>query len=343
MGPSKRESPQSKSLRRKIMSGERRVLVSEEIEGTGIDRLKTKYEVSVVPDIWKSPARLEAALQETHALFIRNQTQVTESLLARATDLRVIGRAGAGYDNVDMGAASRAGIVVCYSPEENAVSVAEHVFALLLALARKIPGADQSVKSGNWERKKYHGTEIMGKTLGILGLGKIGFRVALRARAFGMCVLGHDTYLSPSHLHVTESGASMVSMEQLLEEADFLTIHLPLNRETRGLLNMSLFRRMKRTAFLINTSRGEIVVEKDLVQALRDRTLAGAALDVLEKEPPLPENPLWGFEQVVLTPHTAGLTHEAQEKVVDAVAEDVDRVLSGNPALRYVNFPLPKK
>ncbi len=158
-----------------------------------------------------------------------------------------------------------------------------------------------------------------------------------------MRVLGHDAYLSPSHLHVTESGVSMVSMEQLLEEADFLTVHLPLNRETRGLLNKSLLRRMKATAFLINTSRGEIVVERDLVEALLDRALAGAALDVQEKEPPLPENPLYSFEQVVLTPHTAGLTYEAQEKVVDAVAEDVDRVLCGKPALRYVNFPLPKR
>jgi D-3-phosphoglycerate dehydrogenase len=268
---------------------------------------------------------------------------VTESLLVKAKDLRVIGRAGAGYDNVNIDAASQAGVVVCNSPEENAVSVAEHVFALLLSLARKVPGADQSVKAGKWERKKYHGTEVFGKTLGILGLGKIGFRVALRAKAFGMRILGTDAYLSSTHLHVTESGVSMVSLEKLLEASDFLTIHLPLNRETRGLLNSSSLQRMKPTALLINTSRGEILVERDLAQALRARTIAGAALDVLEKEPPLFENSLFSLDNVILTPHTAGLTHEAQEKVVQAIAEDVDRVLSGQPALRYVNFSMPRR
>jgi D-3-phosphoglycerate dehydrogenase / 2-oxoglutarate reductase len=325
------------------MSGLRRVLVSEEIEGVGMDQLKAKYEVIVAPAIWQNVVQLEKAVREIEALIVRNQTQVTESLLVKAKDLRVIGRAGAGYDNVNIDAASQAGVVVCYSPEENAVSVAEHVFALLLSLARKVPGADQSVKAGKWERKKYHGTEIFGKTLGILGLGKIGFRVALRAKAFGMRILGYDAYLSSTHLHVTESGVSMVSLEKLLDASDFLTIHLPLNRETRGLLNSALLQRMKPTALLINTSRGEILVERDLVQALRDRTIAGAALDVLEKEPPLFENSLFGLDNVILTPHTAGLTHEAQEKVVQAIAEDVDRVLSGQPALRYVNFSMPRR
>ncbi len=325
------------------MSGVQRILVSEEIEGVGMDQLRDKYEVTVAPALWQNVVQLEEAVREIEALIVRNQTQVTESLLGNAKDLRVIGRAGAGYDNVNIDAASRAGVVVCYSPEENAVSVAEHVFALLLSLARKIPGADQSVKAGKWERKKFHGTEVFGKTLGILGLGKIGFRVALRAKAFGMRILGTDAYLSSTHLHVTESGVSMVSLGKLLESSDFLTIHLPLNRETRGLLNSALLRRMKPTALLINTSRGEILVERDLVQALRDRTIAGAALDVLEKEPPLLEHSLFGLDNVILTPHTAGLTHEAQEKVVLAIAEDVDRVLSGQPALRYVNFPVPRR
>ena len=325
------------------MSGLRRILVSEEIEGVGMDQLRVKYEVTVAPAIWQNVVQLEKAVREIEALIVRNQTQVTESLLVKAKVLQVIGRAGAGYDNVNINAASQAGVVVCYSPEENAVSVAEHVFALLLSLARKIPGADQSVKAGKWERKKYHGTEVFGKTLGILGLGKIGFRVALRAKAFGMRILGYDAYLSSTHLHVTESGVSMVSLEKLLEASDFLTIHLPLNRETRGLLNSALLQRMKPTAILINTSRGEILVERDLVQALRDRTIAGAALDVLEKEPPLFENSLFGLDNVILTPHTAGLTHEAQEKVVQAIAEDVDRVLSGQPALRYVNFSMPRR
>ncbi|MBI5968126.1 MAG: hydroxyacid dehydrogenase [Deltaproteobacteria bacterium] len=321
----------------------KKILISEDIAGTGIERLKERYQVHLDPELWKKGSALEEAIETADALVVRNQTKVTASLLLKARVLQVIGRTGAGYDNIDIQAASQAGVVVCYSPEENAVSVAEHVFALLLAMARKIPGADRSVKSGGWDRKKYHGCEIMGKTLGILGLGKIGFRVALRAKSFGMRIIAHDPYLSSASLHVTESGATLVPFGQLLVESDFLTVHLPLNEETRGILNEKAFRKMKPTAFLINTSRGEILVEEDLGRALKQGLLAGAALDVREKEPPSAESSLHGFENVVLTPHTAGLTYEAQEKVIGAVAEDVDRVLSGQPALRYVNFPLPKK
>jgi D-3-phosphoglycerate dehydrogenase len=326
-----------------MMSGRKRVLISEDITGSGIEKLKVKYDVTFVPNLWKEVPQLEDRVKGIEALVVRNQTQVTASVLAKASDLRVIGRAGTGYDNIDVNAASQAGVVICYSPEENATSVAEHVFALILALARKIPGADRSVKSGGWERKKYYGVELLGKTLGILGLGKIGARVAFRAKSFGMHILAHDLYLSPTHLHVTESGASLVSFDQLLSESDFLTVHLPLTGGTHGLLNAKVLQKMKPTAFLINTSRGEIVVEEDLIQVLKEGRLAGAALDVREKEPPLPECPLYSFDNVILTPHTAGLTHEAQEKVVEAIGEDVDRVLSGRPALRYVNFPLPKR
>jgi D-3-phosphoglycerate dehydrogenase/(S)-sulfolactate dehydrogenase len=275
-------------------------------------------------------------------LIVRNQTKVNTSLLAQAMALRIIGRAGAGYDNIDVPAATQEGVVVAFSPEENAVSVAEHVFALLLSLARKIPGADKSTKGGGWERKKYHGFELLGKTLGILGLGKIGFRVALRAKAFGMRILAYDAYLSSTSLQVTESGAVLTPFDKVLSEADFLTVHLPLTPETRSMLNRDAFRKMKKTAFLVNTSRGEVLVEADLAEALKQGEISAAALDVREKEPP-GESPLHALENVILTPHTAGLTFEAQEKVVDAVAEDVDRVLSGQAALRYVNFGVPKK
>ena len=324
------------------MASPKKILISEDVTGAGIDRLKEKYQVHYDPDLWKKVPELEGMIPGYEALIVRNQTKVNASLLAKGSVLRVIGRAGAGYDNIDVPAAAREGIVVAYSPGENAVSVAEHVFALLLALARKIPAADRSTKGGGWERKKYHGYELLGKTLGILGLGKIGFRVALRAKAFGMRILAHDAYLSSTSLHVTESGASLTSFERVLAEADFLSLHLPLTPETRGILNGDALRKMKKTAFLINTSRGEVLSEADLAQALKRGDLAGAALDVREKEPP-GENPLHGLDSVVLTPHTAGLTYEAQEKVVDAVAEDVDRVLSGQPALRFVNFGTPKK
>lgn len=166
--------------------------------------------------------------------------------------------------------------------------------------------------------------------------------MALRAKAFGMRLLAHDAYLSATSLAVTESGAILVSLDELLAQADFLTIHLPLTKETKGLLNRQAFQKMKPTSFLINTSRGEVLVEEDLYQFLREGKIAGAALDVRAEEPPGKESPLHGLENVILTPHTAGLTYEAQEKVAAAVAEDVDRVLSGQPALRFVNFPLPK-
>ncbi len=326
-----------------MMSRPKQILISEDITGVGIEVLKSKYDITIDPNLWKNLPQLEKMVKGIDALIVRNQTRVIASLFGEAKDLRVIGRAGVGYDNIDVHAASQAGVVICYSPEENAVSVAEYVFALILALARKIPWADRSVKSGGWERKKYHGFELLGKTLGILGLGKIGARVALRAKAFGMRILAHDAYLSPTHLHVTESGAFMVSLDQLLAESDFLTIHLPLNEGTAQMLNTKIFQKMKPTAFLINTSRGEVLVEEDLIRALRDGKLAGAALDVRAKEPPSAESALNGLDNVILTPHTAGLTYEAQEKVVSAVAEDVDRVLSGQAALRFVNFALPKK
>ena len=325
------------------MSPQKKILLSEDVTGGGIERLKQKYHLQIDPELWKKVPVLEETIAGFDALIVRNQTKVNASLLSKAKALRVVGRAGAGYDNIDIPAASRAGVVVSYSPEENSVSVAEQVFALLLALARKIPGADRSVKGGGWERKKYHGLELMGKTLGIWGLGKIGFRVALRAKAFGMRLLAYDAYLSPTSLHVTESGATLVSSDQLLAEADFLTVHLPLTDETRGILNARAFQKMKPGAFIINTSRGEVLVEEDLFQALKQGQLAGAALDVREKEPPSTASPLHGLDNVILTPHTAGLTYEAQEKVIDAVSEDVDRVLSGQPALRFVNFALPKK
>jgi D-3-phosphoglycerate dehydrogenase / 2-oxoglutarate reductase len=320
-----------------------KILICEDVAGTGIERLKGKFEVAYDPELWKKVPELENAVEGIDALIIRNQTKITPTLLNKARNLKVIGRAGAGYDNIDVPSASLAGVVVSFSPEENAVSVAEHVFALLLSLARKVPGADRSTRNGGWERKKFHGFELLGKTLGIFGLGKIGVRVAIRAKAFGMRILAHDAYLSSTSLHVTESGATLVPADRLFAESDFLTVHLPLNKETRGVLNAAAIQKMKSTAFLINTSRGEVIVESDLAQALKAGRLAGAALDVREKEPPEKESPLHGLENVILTPHTAGLTYEAQEKVVAAVAEDVDRVLSGFPALRFVNFACPKK
>ena len=325
------------------MPARAKILISEDVTGTGIETLKKKYEVVYDPDLWKKVPELEQAVEEVDALIIRNQTKITPTLVNKAKNLKIIGRAGAGYDNIDVPSVSLAGVVVSFSPEENAVSVAEHVFALLLSLARKTPGADRSTKNGGWERKKYHGFELLGKTLGIFGLGKIGVRVALRAKAFGM---RHSRPRRLSLLH-------QPSCHRIRRRACFrgpapggvrFSDRPPSpNQGNAGNSERAAFRKMKPTAFLINTSRGEVIAEADLAQALKEGRLAGAALDVREKEPPEKESPLHGMDNVILTPHTAGLTYEAQEKVVAAVAEDVDRVLSGLPALRFVNFGLPKK
>jgi D-3-phosphoglycerate dehydrogenase len=319
-----------------------KVLVTEDITGAGIDRLKGKYELTGDKDIWKDRPRLLAAAGSVDALVVRNQTDVNAELLAAVKQCKVIGRAGVGVDNIDVGAASKNGIVVTYAPEENALSVAELVIGMMLCMARKLPAADASVKQGRWERRQFYGTEIHGKTMGILGLGKIGCRVALRARAFGMNIIAHDPYLTPHHLNVTETGAELVDLDTLLARSDVISVHLPLTSETRHLLNESRLSTMKPTAFLINTSRGPVVDEEDLYKILKERRIGGAALDVREKEPP-GDSPLHKLDNILLTPHVAGVTHEAQEKVTDSVGEDVDRVLSGLPALRYVNFPLPRR
>ncbi len=319
-----------------------KILITEDIVGPGIDRLVEKFNVTCDKELWKDNQRLLDLVGLFDALVVRNQTAVNSELLAAAAKCKVIGRAGVGVDNVDVEAASRHGIVVTYAPDENAISVAEHVLGMMLCMARKLPAADASVKQGRWERMRYLGTELHGKTLGILGLGKIGCRVALRARAFGMHIIAYDPFLTRHHLNVTETDAELVELDTLLARSDFITVHLPLTEETRHLLNESRLSRMRSTAILINTARGPIVVEEALYKILKERRIGGAALDVREKEPP-ENSPLNELDNILLTPHVAGFTQEAQDKVTDSVGEDVDRVLSGLPSLRYVNFPLPRK
>jgi len=319
-----------------------KIIVTEDVTGPGIDRLEKKFDVTRDKDIWKDRQRLLATVGSFDAMVVRNQTDVNAELLAAAGQCKVIGRAGVGVDNIDVQAASSHGIVVTFAPDENALSVAEHVMGVLLCMARKFPAADNSVKQGKWERMKFLGTEIHGKTLGVLGIGKIGCRVALRARSFGMNIIAYDPYLTQHHLHITETRAELVDLDTLLAGSDFITVHLPLTKETRHLLNENRLSKMKPSAFLINTSRGPVVDEQALYKVLKERRIAGAALDVREKEPP-GDSPLNELDNILLTPHVAGFTYEAQDKVADSVGEDVDRVLSGLPALRYVNFPRPQK
>jgi len=318
------------------------VIITENIEGVSIDALSEKFKVYRDEKLWDKRLELFETVSTARAVIVRNQTKVDRSLLENAKSLQIVARAGAGYDNIDVAAASKLGIVVSYTPEGNSISTAEHAFALMLALSRKLVVAHRDTALGGWSRYSFVGTELFGKTLGILGFGKVGARIAIRARAFGMRVVAYDKYILPNQFTVTETGVELKPLEEVLKESDIVSAHLPLNQDTIGLLNYDKLKLMKKSAFLVNTSRGGIVVEKDLIQALEEKLIAGAALDVREKEPP-EESKLNHMDNVILTPHVAAFTWEAQKRVVDTVVEDVTRVLHGVPALNYVNFSLPKK
>ncbi len=317
------------------------ILLTEEILDPSIDELSSRYLLVQEPQLWRDRAALLSRLRGVQAVMVRNMTRIDREFLDAASDLQVVGRIGVGLDNLDLRALSERGVVVCYPPEENAVSVAEHVFAMMLGFARKLVAADRCVREGRWDRYAYVGFELAGKTLGILGLGRIGFRVAMRARAFGMKVMAYDPYLASQHPYVTECGAELVSLPWVLREADIVSCHLPLTDETRGLISDDALAMMKPNALLINTSRGPVVDEAALYRALQNGFLAGAALDVRETEPP-GDSPLHSLANVLLTPHIASWTEESLHRVISTVVGDVDRVLSGQPARNYVNFPLPR-
>jgi D-3-phosphoglycerate dehydrogenase len=312
------------------------ILISENIRGAAVDALSSQFDVTFLPELWKDEAGLSNRIGDFRALIIRNQTQVTASLLASAKKLIVVGRAGVGLDNVDVAAATRAGILVTSTPDQNAISVAELAIGLMLCLARKIPAANQDTKSGNWNRQQFAGTELYGKTIGIVGAGKIGYLTARRAQSLGMRVLAYDPFISRDSILLSELNAELVSLDDLLTRADVVSCHLPSTPTTHGLLNAERFGRMKSTATLINTSRGEVVVENDLLDALKSGKIAGAALDVRAMEPPQ-TGELERLPNLILTPHVAAFTQEAQDRVTTAICEDIGRVLGGKPAQNAVN------
>ena len=318
------------------------VLVTENITGEPMDALRRSLDVAFEPDLWKDPGRLFERVGAARALVVRNQTQVTAGLLARAERLQVIGRAGVGLDNVDLQAASRTGVVVAFTPSQNSISVAELTVGLMLALSRKIAAADRHVKSGGWARHQFMGSELHGKTLGVVGFGRIGFLTARRAAAFGMDLLAYDPYVDPDSILGMEARARLVGLDELLAAADVVTCHLPGTSETRGLLNYERFCRMKPSALFVNVARGEVVDEPGLVRALCEGRIAGAALDVRQQEPP-PSDPLREMDNVILTPHIGAFTHEGQHRVVAAVCRDVEAVLAGRAATNYANFSKPQK
>jgi D-3-phosphoglycerate dehydrogenase / 2-oxoglutarate reductase len=317
------------------------ILITEQISGSAITALKSAFAVRAEPELWRSPDRIKEALGTCRAWIVRNQTRVTADLLASAPRLQVIGRAGAGLDNIDLPAASAAGVVVVSTPDQNSLSVAELTIGLMFALARHIPAADRDTRGGGWQRHKFVGIELYGKTLGLVGLGRIGFMTALRARAMGMRIIAHDQFINPDAVPVTETQAELLSLDEVLRRADFVSCHVPLTSETRGMFNYERFSAMKPAAYFLNLARGEVVDEAGLARALEEKRLAGAALDVREQEPP-PAGPLAKMDNVIMTPHIAALTREGQERVVNAMCSDVARVLNGQPAKNHSNFPQPK-
>ena len=279
---------------------------------------------------------LPEALADADALVVRSAVQVDDALMAAAPKLRVIGRAGVGVDNIDAEAATRRGIVVMNTPGANAIAVAELTVGLMIALARQLPRADSTMHAGKWEKKSLQGAELRGKKLGILGLGRIGLEVARRARQFGMELLGHDPFVSASIAR--ENAIRLVSAEELFAMSDYLTLHVGLTPQTTGIINAATLATMKKGVRIVNCARGELVVEADLAEALKSGQVAGAALDVFHEEPPK-NSPFATLDNVILTPHIAGSTAEAQEAVGVQIALQVREYLKSGIAQNAVNLP----
>jgi D-3-phosphoglycerate dehydrogenase len=314
-----------------------RILICDGLEKAGVDILKAAAGVTVDERPKLSADELAGIIAEYDALIVRSKTRVTAELLDRASKLRVIGRAGTGVDNIDVGSATRRGIVVMNAASGNTVTTAEHSFAMLMALARQIPQAAASMKAGLWEKNRFLGVELMGKTLGIIGLGRIGAAIAERARGFGMNVLAYDPYFTQEA--ASKLGVEVATCEVLLSRADFITLHTPLTDETRGLIDATAIQRMKPGVRIINCARGGLVDEAALADAIRQGKVAGAALDVFETEPPSSDNPLLGLDQVITTPHLGASTEEAQQGVARVIAEQILDYLKQGAIRGAVNAP----
>lgn len=311
-----------------------KVLVKDKIADTGIDMLKKHFDVDVKQE-W-TQEEMKAHIKEYDAVIVRSAGKMTEDIINEADKLKIIGRAGIGLDNVDIQAATRRGIIVANAPQSNIVSAAEHAIALLLSQARRIPEADKSLKSGEWKRSKLEGVEIYDKTIGIVGLGRIGSLVASRAKGLGMKVVAFDPYVARDKFD--DLNVDMVAdLDDLLKVADFISIHLPKTPETKGIIGAAQFKKMKDGVRIVNAARGGIVDEKALYEALKSGKVAGAALDVFENEPPK-GSPLFDLEQVVVTPHLGASTSEAQDKAGIMIAEQIIAGLKGEFVTTAVNI-----
>lgn len=313
-----------------------RVLVADAISQAGVDLLRSTPGFAVTDSPGMSAADLIRSVREHDALIVRSATKVTADVLREPGRLRVIGRAGTGVDNIDLEAATKAGVVVLNTPGGNSVAAAELTLSLLLALARNVPQANADLRQGRWERKKYMGVELAGKALGVVGLGRIGREVARRAQGLRMQVRGYDPFVSTQVAR--DHGIEPLPLEELIGVADFLTLHVPLSSETHHLIDGRALARMKRGSYLINAARGGLVDEGALVEALESGHLAGAALDVFEVEPPA-DRRLVEHPRVVSTPHLGASTYEAQERVGTEIAEKIRDYLKSGVILDAVNFP----
>lgn len=309
-------------------SATRKVVVCEFLHEEALELLARNSRLEYDPDLHLRREELTRTLQDADGLVVRNQTWVSGDLVA-GSKLRAVGRIGVGLDNLDLPFLRAAGITATYAPGSNATSVAEYAIGAVLLLSRRLPEVSAGVHRGGWDRQGSIGIEIQGKTLGIIGLGDIGTRVARRAVAMGMKVIATDPALGPTSFGVQELGADLVPLPQLLAESDFVSLHTPLLESTRGMIGSEALALMKPGACLINSARGGIVDEQALARALREKRLAGAALDVRNPEPPGPQDPLAGMPNVLLTPHIAGVTEESMRRACLHVARDVVRILDG--------------
>ncbi len=310
-----------------------RILVADQLAESGVAALATDHEVDVKTGLTKD--ELLAIAPGYDAIVVRSATTIDADVIARATRLKVVGRAGVGLDNVDVAAATRHGVVVLNAPQSNVISAAEHTLALLLSLARNVPQAHAALVEGRWERSRWNGTELQGKVLGVLGLGRIGTLVAQRAHAFGMRLVAYDPFVAPDR--AARLGVELLdTVDEVLARADFVTVHLPKTPETVGLIGAERLRRMQPSARLLNVARGGIVDEDALAEALRDGVIAGAAIDVFASEPTT-DSPLFGLSNVIVTPHLGASTEEAQDKAGTQVAEYVSLALAGEFVPSAVN------
>ena len=314
----------------------KKVLISDNLSD-GWQEVFEEEEVQVEMRPGLSASELKDIIHEFDGLIVRSDTQVTRELIGAASRLRVVGRAGVGVDNIDIDASTERGIVVLFAPGGNTISTAEHTVGLLLALSRNIPQAAASIKSGEWNRRRYTGVELNGKVLGIVGVGRVGQQVAQRARSFGMTVVGYDPILSEEMANQLQ--IRLASLEEVLETSDYLTLHTPLTENTHHLICKDTLKKCKSGVRILNCARGGLIDEDALLKGIESGKVAGAALDVYEKEPPPEDYPLLKRSEVIGTPHLGASTREAQQKVARQIAQEVHDVLMDKPAQHAVNMP----